>query len=300
MHDSTAPALRSLIDRPGPIAVASAYDGFVSRIMEDEGFEVLMLSGNSASTSLGLVDLGLTTMTEVAEHLHHVTRAVEVPVLVDADNGFGGVLNVQRTIREMERAGAAGVMIEDQPLQKRSGLGGERVDDASRERLMSGRRVVDFGEAVTRVRAAVDARTNSDTVIVARTDSRSVLGLDAALERAAAFVDVGADVIYVEGPQSIDELAEISARVNAPILINDAVAGIPMSLDRCRELGIKFMVVSAAPTAAIYHAISELAQHVLTTGSIEGFEPRLAPRAEIDRVVGLEKLMRHAQDYEET
>jgi 2-methylisocitrate lyase-like PEP mutase family enzyme len=285
------------LERPGALKVASAYDGLVARVMESEGFEALMLSGNSTSTALGMVDVGLTTMTEVADHLHHITHAVDVPVLVDADTGYGGVLNVQRTVREMERAGAAGIMLEDQAFPKRSGLGGEQLVDESRHRLTAGKSVVSVRDAVNRVRAAIDARTDPATVIVARTDARTVEGFHPALERAQAYAKAGADLIYIEGLQSLDELRQAGQVAEAPLLINDAIAGQPLTAEQAQVSGCKIIVFSAAPTAAIFRAVRDLARHVIRHGTIAGYEDRLVPRAEIDAVVRLDATLAAAESY---
>jgi 2-methylisocitrate lyase-like PEP mutase family enzyme len=290
--------LRRLLESNDVLMVASAYDGLVSRVMQDAGFEALMLSGNSTSTSLGMVDVGLTTLTEVADHLSHITHAVDVPVLVDADTGYGGILNVERTVREMERAGAAGIMLEDQVFPKRSGLGGERLSGESQRRLLTGKAVVPIEEAIARVRTACEARLDPETVIVARTDARTIEGFDAALHRAAAYVDVGADMIYVEAPQSLDELQRLCSELQAPLMINDAIAGEYLSTDAARTAGCKMIVFSAAPTAAIFKAIQGLASHILAHGTVAGFESELAPRSEVDRVVGLERMLSRVADHQ--
>lgn len=208
-----------------PILMPGAANALAARIIEDQGFEAIYLSGAGlTNTYLGMPDLGFVGLSEIAQHTSTIRDATELPIVVDADNGFGNALNVRHTIRTLERAGASAVQLEDQRSPKRCGH-------------FSGKEVVPIEEARTRIRAAVDARQNENTLIVARTDARATDGYREALDRAAAFIEEGADITFVEAPQTIDELRGIPAALKGtPQLVNLVVGGKTPILD-AQELG---------------------------------------------------------------
>src|SRR5262250_3184043 len=197
---SGAQRIRDFCREDRPLVLGGVYDGVSARLAEQAGFEVLFMGGFSvAATLLGEPDFGYLTQTEMADAARRICRLTTRPVLVDADTGYGNALNVLRTVELYRSAGAAGIFLEDQVWPKRCGH-------------MRGKRVVPAGDHVAKLRAAVDARGDSGLVVVARTDARQAAGLDDAIARALAYRDAGADALFVEAPQSVDELREIGRR----------------------------------------------------------------------------------------
>lgn len=204
----TTNSLRTLLNQPGLVIAPGAYDAMSARLIEMVGFPAVYMTGYGVSASLlGQPDIGLLTMTEMVAQAGHIAAAVNVPVIADGDNGYGGVLNVVRTVREYERTGLAAIQLEDQVLPKRCGH-------------MEGKQIIPREEMVAKVRAAVHARTSPDFVIIARTDARAVVGFDDALARAQAYAEAGADVIFFEAPQSVDEMKQVAAKIDKPLIAN--------------------------------------------------------------------------------
>lgn len=207
-----APKLRALLTRPGLTVVPSCFDAMSARLIERAGFEVAFMSGYAVSaTQLALPDAGLISYEEMAAQGRRICGAVHIPVIGDADTGFGNPVNVKRTVHGYHRAGFACAMIEDQVYPKRCGFA-------------RGLAVVDRQEAIVRLRAALDAReevraAGSDILVIGRTDSRGPEGLEEALWRAEAFADLGADIVYFEGPQSESEMAQLNRRVAVPTML---------------------------------------------------------------------------------
>jgi 2-methylisocitrate lyase-like PEP mutase family enzyme len=241
----------------GPIVVAPGVaDALMARVVEDSGFEVVYVTGSGiANTRLGMADLGLATLTEVVETVQRITDAVSIPVIADADNGHGGVLNVMRTVREFERAGAAAIHIEDQVIPKRCGH-------------FDGKEVIPLAEMTGRLRAALDARKDPDFLIIARTDARACEGFEAAIERAAAYASVGADLIFVEAPQSLAELERIPRLVNAPVMAN-MVEGAKTPLVSAAELSAQGYCLVIYPNTLLRVCV-KAAQTSLATLRAEG------------------------------
>src|SRR4051794_25683492 len=261
-HGGGGPAaLRGRLERGEPVLAPGAYDGLSARLIERAGFPAVYMTGFGASASLlGRPDVGLLSFAEMAGHARRLVQAVDVPVIADADDGYGNPLNVMRTVREYEAAGVAALHIEDQVAPKRCGH-------------MEGKDVIDAAEMVEKVRAAVEARRSPELVIIARTDARAVEGLDAALERARRYRDAGADMLFVEAPESEEEVAAVErarrsraggadmlsaeapggegggaggahACPDAPLLCNwgDGGRTPPRGLDRLHELGFALVI----------------------------------------------------------
>jgi len=228
-----APALRALLAGGEPVLAPGAYDGLSARLVEQAGFPAVYMTGFGASASLlGRPDVGLLSFAEMADHARRLVQAVEVPVIADADDGYGNPLNVMRTVREFEAAGVAALHIEDQVAPKRCGH-------------MDGKDVIDAGEMVEKVHAAVEARRSPELVIIARTDARAVEGLDGALERAQRYREAGADMLFVEAPETEDEVAAVAeAFPGTPLLFNwvDGGRSPALGLDRLRELGFALVI----------------------------------------------------------
>ncbi|KKB80970.1 carboxyvinyl-carboxyphosphonate phosphorylmutase [Devosia soli] len=215
------------------LLLPGAANALAARIIADMGFEAIYLSGAGlTNTYLGMPDLGFVGLPEIAQHTSTIRDATDLPIIVDADTGFGNVLNVRHTIRTLERAGASAIQIEDQVNPKRCGH-------------FSGKDVVGLDEARSRIKAAADARQDSNLLIVARTDARSTLGPEAAIERAQAFIEDGADITFVEAPESVDELRAIPQRLaGTPQLVNLVVGGRTpiMPLDELGQMGFKLIL----------------------------------------------------------
>src|SRR5204862_1449161 len=193
--------LRTMLGAPGIIVAPGAYDGFSARLIEAAGFKAVYMTGaGTAASYLGQPDLGLATLTEMATHASHLASCVTLPVIADADTGYGNVLNVVRTVREYERAGVAGLHIEDQVAPKKCGH-------------IAGKQIIPPHEFCDKIRAAAEYRTDPDFVIIARTDARAVTNLDDAIERGNRAAEAGADVIFVEAPQTLDEIQRVAREV---------------------------------------------------------------------------------------
>src|SRR5215212_1534224 len=204
-----AAALRTLLEGGEPVLAPGAFDGLSARLIERAGFPAVYMTGFGASASLiGRPDVGLLSFDEMAGHARRIAQAVSVPLVADADDGYGNPLNVMRTVREYAAAGVAALHIEDQVAPKRCGH-------------MEGKDVIDAAEMVEKVRAAVEARRSSELVIIARTDARAVEGLDAALERARCYRDAGADMLFVEAPETEEEIEAVAAAFpEVPLVFN--------------------------------------------------------------------------------
>ena len=244
--------LRAMLKEPGLIVAPGAYDGFSARLIEAAGFAAVYMTGAGAAASyLGQPDLGLMTLTEMAAQAGRLAGCVSLPVLADADTGYGNVLNVVRTVREYERAGVAGLHLEDQVAPKRCGH-------------IAGKQVIPTREFMDKIRAAVEYRTDPDFVIIARTDARAVTGLDDAIDRGNRYAEAGADVVFVEAPQSEGEIRRVARGVSAPLLINMVPGGKtpPMKLTDLERLGFKIAifpsVCMAAAVPAMEHALARL------------------------------------------
>lgn len=213
MTTSPGALLRRLVNQRRGLLVPGAANALAARVVESMGFECVYLSGAGlTNTFYGLPDLGFVSLTDVAQHTSAIRDAVALPLVVDADTGFGNALNVRQTVRVLERAGANAVQLEDQVMPKKCGH-------------FAGKAVADMAEMVAKVKAAVDARQSADFLIVARTDARAVHGLDDALQRAAAYAEAGADITFVEAPTSVAELSRIAAELPCPQVVNIVIGG---------------------------------------------------------------------------
>lgn len=232
----------------GLTVLPGAYDCVTARLIEQAGFAGLYVTGSGVSMSgLAAPDVSLMSFSEIHDRVKRICDAVEIPVMADADTGYGGPLNIIRTVREFERAGVQAIQIEDQAWPKKCGHEPDR-------------KVVDEAEMVGRIKASVDARSSSDLLIVARTDARSAYGLDVAIERGLAYAEAGADVVFVESPESEDELRRIAGAIGTPLLANMVEGGrTPITpADRLEELGFRFVIYPNAMTRALAFAGQKL------------------------------------------
>jgi 2-methylisocitrate lyase-like PEP mutase family enzyme len=257
---SAAARLRELLAGDGLIVAPGVFDGISAAIAGKLGFQSAYMTGAGVSASgWGLPDVGLLTLTEMTERARTLAGLLDVPLIADADTGYGSPINVVRTVREYERAGVAAIQLEDQVFPKRCGhLAGKEVIAAERFAF-----VLD---------AALTARTDPDTVIIARTDARAPLGIEQAIARALRYAQIGADVIFVEAPQSIEEVERIAAEVSAPLLMNVVPGGLTPEIETARlaELGYRIAIHPGAVLGPVAHAsieaLSALAEKTVARG----------------------------------
>ncbi len=267
--------LRQRLVRGAGVLLPGAANALAARLIAASGFEAVYVTGAGiANTALGVPDLGLVTLTELVDHVAAISDAVAVPLIVDADTGFGNALNLRRAVRLLERAGANAIQVEDQVFPKRCGH-------------FEGKAVISAAAMVQKIRAAVDARRDPDLLIIARTDARAVEGLDAAIERAAAYREAGADILFVEAPQSVAELEVIPARLPGPHLANIVFGGKTPALpaERLASMGFSGIVYANAALQAAVAGMSRVLRHLAATGSLAGVEEALASFAERQSLV---------------
>jgi 2-methylisocitrate lyase-like PEP mutase family enzyme len=241
-----ARALRGLLDAEAMVIAPGAYDGLTAKLVAQAGFPAVYMTGAGTSVSHGYPDFGLLTMSEMVENVARIVRAVDVPVVADADTGYGNELNVFRTVREYEDRGVAAIHIEDQVSPKRCG----HLDD---------KEIVPREDYLAKVRAAVAAKRDRDFMIIARTDARAVAGLDEALARANAALQAGADMAFVEAPQTMEELATVPKRVAGPCLLNVVRGGKTPDIDlrQAQAMGYRLAIVPGLLLKAVIGACDE-------------------------------------------
>ena len=276
-----ASRLRALLAGDGPLLVPGAYDALSARLVERAGFDAAYMTGFGTTASLlGMPDVGLLSLAEMVDNAGRMARAVDVPLISDADTGYGNAINVARTVQQFERAGVAAIHLEDQVAPKRCGH-------------MAGKSVVPVDEMVEKVRAAVAARHDPDFVLIVRTDARAVEGLDAALERARAYRDAGADVLFVEAPESETEVAEVAAAFpDTPLLFNWVERGRTpmMTLERVAELGFALVLF---PVATLFSATTGMQRYLAelrATGTPLGAPDDAVSFDEFTDLVGLPEI----------
>ena len=276
---SPAATLRERLREPRILVAIGVHDGLTARIAERAGFEAFYHGGYAvAAHEYGMPDIGLVGLSEMAESLRRVVNVSSVPVLADADTGYGEVPGVRRTVREFERAGAAAIQLEDQVFPKRCGH-------------MDGKEVVPRDEMVLKVRAAAEARTEDDLVIIARTDALQPNDLDDAIDRCNAYTDAGADVVFVDAPGSAEELAEIADRVDGVSLANMSETGRTplMTADELERMGYGVVIFPSPQTRIIAKAYEELCLELRERGGTEGILDRMMDFEEVNRLLGTEE-----------
>lgn len=267
--------LKSLLAARRAVTLPGAANAMFARVIEEQGFEACYVTGAGiANMHLGAPDIGLTTLTEIANTAAAIADAVELPLLVDADTGFGNAVNMTRTVRVLERAGAAGIQIEDQVFPKKCGH-------------FTGKEVIPLPEMIAKIKAAVDARRDQDLQIIARTDARAIDGIDAAIDRAHAFVEAGADATFVEAPIDFDEMARIARELPVPQIANIVFGGKTPDpgRDRLTEMGFAGVLYANAMLQAALRASYEVMSSLKAHGSLDHVADRLASFEERQRAV---------------
>ncbi len=272
---------------PGILIVPGAYDALTARLIEDAGFPIVYATGAGISNSqLGLADVGLLSFGEIFQQVGRIVEATSSPVIVDADTGYGGPANVVRTVKEFDRIGVGGIQLEDQVFPKQCGH-------------FEGKSVVPAEEMVGKVHAALDAREDEELVVIARTDAREGLGLDAALERARAYAEAGADLTFVEAPLTREEMARIPKEVPVPQVANMVEGGKTplLSAAELEEMGYKVVLfancVLRAGVKAVERILGVLKQEGTTAGHLES----LISLEERNRLTGLEEISEWEKKY---
>ena len=284
------PNLKERLQQTQPLLAPGVYDALSALVAQQSGFEALYLSGASiAYTRLGRSDIGLTTATEVAQTLAHITDRVHLPVIVDADTGFGNALNTQRTVREFERAGAAMIQLEDQTFPKRCGH-------------LDGKAVIPVKEMVGKLHAALDARHNDRTLILARTDALAVEGIDAALERAEAYLACGVDALFIEALRTPEQMTQACSQFahRIPLLANMVEGGkTPIqSASELGQVGFKIVIFPGGTARAVVHTLqgyyASLRQHQTTSP----WQDRMLDFDGLNAVIETTALLNAGKQYE--
>jgi len=283
--------LPALLAEPNLLLAPGIYDSLSGLIATNAGAKAVYLSGASlAYTRFGISDLGLVSVSEVNDTLAAITDRIETPVIVDGDNGFGNALNVQRTVRSFERSGAAAIQLEDQAFPKRCGH-------------LDGKTLISKAEMVGKIKAALDARNNQDMQIIARTDARAVEGLSAAMDRAEAYCEAGADILFIEAPQSLDEMKQLTAQFagRIPLLANMVEGGkTPIqSTDELAEIGYKIAIFPGGAVRAIAHHLTDYFGQLIANGNNAKFAKKMYDFNGLNDVIETNALLDLGIKYED-
>jgi methylisocitrate lyase len=273
-----AKLIRQALVQRGQLIMPGVYDALSAKIAVRTGFEVVFITGYSLSaTLLGEPDFGVLTQTEVVGAARRICSVVDAPVIVDADTGYGNAINVIRTVEDLLRAGAAGMFVEDQVWPKRCGH-------------MKGKQVIPLDEQLKKLRAAVEAKAERDFFIVARTDARQALGLAEAIKRGLAFKEAGADAVFIEAPETKEEMAEIARQVPGPLVANMLERGVTplMGPKELKELGFDLIVWPLAPLYSVAKSLTDVYATLRRDGSTLAILDRLMPFNEFNDIVELD------------
>ena len=279
--------LKQLFKRDRLLVAPGCFDGLSARLVEEAGFEAAYLSGGAVARSMGVPDIGLVTMSEVIDRAAQVVAAVKIPVIADADTGYGNAVNLVRSVREFERTGVAAIHIEDQITPKRCGH-------------LDGKEVIPLAEMEKKLQAALAARSDPDFLIIARTDARGVHGFDDAINRGRAFAKLGVDAVFVEAPQSEAELEEIPrALQDVPLLVNVFKGGkTPMlPVERLQQMGYRIAIYPSETQRAAIHAMRQALELLKREGTTEKMDDALTTFKERDKVVGLDEWQQLEKRY---
>ena len=281
--------LRELVTAAAPLVAPGAYDALSARLIEQAGFDAVYMTGFGTTASLiGRPDVGLLSGAEMVDNARRIVSAVDVPVIADADTGYGNAINVVRTVQLYEQAGVAGIQLEDQVMPKKCGH-------------MSGKLLIGADEMAGKVRAAVEARRDPDLLIIARTDAVAVTGVDDALARARAFAEAGADALFVEAPTSEDDIVRVATELRdvAPLVFNWAEGGRtpPLSLERIAELGFSLVIYPIGTLLAATAGIRALLATLKADGTPVAAMPGLPSFGEFTDLIGLPEIQELEQRF---
>ena len=280
-------AFRERLNQPGLLSAPGIFDMVSLRLADSFGFDALDMTGFGAVAShLGLPDAGLATYSEMVGRVRVMASMAQTPLIADGDTGYGGLLNVAHTVRGYEEAGAAAIQLEDQEFPKKCGH-------------TPGRRVIPVADMVRKIQVASDARSSKDFLIIARTDARSALGLDEALRRAEAYARAGADILFVESPESQDEMRQIGSSFDLPLLANMVEGGRTPVLSRqeLESIGYKLAIFPVTALLAATEAMKAVYESFKQNGSSEGISTQLMPFADLTKLMGFEEIWEFEKRY---
>ena len=277
----TTTKFRQLLKGPGIIQAPGAYDCLTAKIIENAGFPAVYMTGAGTSVArLGYPDLALATMTEMVDNAASITGVIDVPLIADADTGYGGVLNVRRTVRQYEQAGVAAIHIEDQESPKRCG----HLDD---------KRVISTQDMVQKIRAAVDARTDDDFTIIVRTDSIAVTGWDDAMHRCEEYMKAGADVLFVEALRTPEEVERAAKNLDIPLLFNFVESGKSplLSASELERFGYKIVIYPASALLSVTHVVGQVMAQLKEKGTTAHLMDNMVSLEDCFEVMGLSGML---------
>jgi 2,3-dimethylmalate lyase len=279
--------LRQLLAGPEPILAPGAYDALSARIVADAGFPVVYMTGYGTSAALlGRPDVGLLSGSEMVDNARRIVLAVDRPVIADADTGYGNALNVRRTVESYENAGVSGIHIEDQVTPKKCGH-------------MEDKQLISADEMVQKLRAAVQARRDPSFVLIARTDARAVEGIEAAIARGRRYRDAGADVIFVEAPQSEMEIEMVAAAFDTPLLFNWADSGKSplLPVERLAGLGYRLIIYPVSTLFAATKAMMGVVDEIRRSGTTHTYQDRMMQFPDFNRFIGLPQVLEQEKQF---
>lgn len=287
MNYSTKSTLKQRLQQPGLVVAPGVFDMVSLRLADRFGFDALYMTGfGTVASSLGLPDAGLATYSDMVDRVQRMAGMARTPLIADADTGYGGLLNVQHTVHGYEAAGAAALQLEDQEFPKKCGH-------------TPGRRVVPMADMVQKIKVAANARRSSDFLIIARTDALSSLGIDEALRRADAYANAGADILFIESPESEKQMRMIGERFDLPLVANMVERGRTpvMSKADLEFLGYKIAIFPVTAMLASVHAMSQVYSHLRQSGSSHGTDVTLTDFAELTQLMGFEEVWAFEKRY---
>ena len=285
---SSGQKLRQILERPGILVIPGVYDCLGAKLAEQIGFDVVATSGfGIAASTLGLPDFGFLTASEMLSSVGRIAQSVSVPLIADMDTGYGNALNVIRTVKDAVQLGIAGVILEDQEWPKKCGH-------------FEGKRVIAIAEHIGKIRAAVQARGESGLVIIARTDARAPLGFEEAIARGRAYIEAGADLLFVEAPQSVEELKAIAAAFpDVPLVANIVEGGKTphLSAAQLQAIGFKIVFFPVSALLAASHVMTACLRHLKEQGTTSGFED-LVGFKDIQQLMGVPEYRQLEQQFQ--
>jgi len=279
--------LRQLLSKKQILIAPGAHDALTAKIIAKVGFEAVYLTGyGQAASHLGMADVGLLTMTEMVDRVRNFVYAVDIPVIADGDTGFGNAVTLMRTVRMYEEAGAAAIQLEDQVAPKKCGH-------------MTGRQVIAIEEMVGKIKAAVAARKDPDFVILARTDARTTQGIEEAIRRAKAYEEAGADVLFIESPESIEEMKMITSSFKVPVLANMVEGGRTplLSTSELERIGYNLVIFPTASTYVTAQAMFNLMNELKEKGTTQEIIDKMIPFGQFNELIGLSHIRQLENEY---
>ena len=273
--------LRELLNSGKTIVAPGVFDGMSAKLVEDAGFKAVYVSGGAVSRSAGYPDIGILSFSEIVDRLEKIVDVVNIPVIADADTGFGNNVNVQRTIKVYERIGVAGLHIEDQIMPKRCGH-------------LANKGLISEEEMVMKIKTAIESRLDKDFLIIARTDAIAVEGLEKAIERGNAYYKAGADMLFIEAPESVEQIEEIAKRVKAPKLINMFYGGKTpiVPVDRLQILGYQLVIIPSDLQRAAIKGMQEVLKEIYTKGDSSGAKDLMVSFKDREKIIETDKYLK--------